>query len=72
MRAILKILVPSKSLKGDYHTVEVYKDGSMGCNCVGNGYFKVSCWHIKKVKKLLNVRAKKRLTEFTGGQGGKK
>ena len=53
MKVILKVLVPSKSLKGDYHEVEIYKNGEMKCNCIA-GFYKVKeCDHIKEVKKWL-------------------
>ena len=49
---IFKVLVPSKSVPGDYHEVLVFKGGSMKCNCVGS-MFTSNCRHVKKVKKHL-------------------
>ena len=50
---VFKILIPSKSVKGDWHTVFFYKNGKIKCNCVGHGVYKANCWHIKRAKQLM-------------------
>ena len=63
MKTLLKVQLPSKTFKGDYHTVEVYEDGSMKCDCVRAGYYHMECRHIKKIKKLINSAGKKNNTK---------
>jgi len=49
---VAKYKVPSRSTKGDFHLVKIFKDGEMFCDCIGNSFGK-ECHHIKKVKNYL-------------------
>ena len=55
MKPILKILVPSKSIKGDWNEVSVYKSGKMECGCL-KAMFKQECSHIKLTKVYLREK----------------
>lgn len=41
-------LVPSNSVRGDYHQVRVWSDGTTDCDCIATMY-KKPCVHAKKV-----------------------
>lgn len=45
----MEIRMPSKSIKGDYHTIKI----TMECDCVA-GFYKVKkCKHIKEIEQLI-------------------
>ena len=50
LRVIKQFMIPSKSVPGDYHTVKVYEDGSMECDCIRYGAYKKTCRHIQRAK----------------------
>ena len=58
--------VPSKSIPGEYHIVEVWDDGRITCDCLWGGIFgkgRKDCRHIAAVKKYLkeHIRAEKKV-----------
>jgi len=53
LQIIKQVLVPSKSVPGDYHLVRVYEDNSIDCDCVGFGLYQENCGHIKRVQEMI-------------------
>lgn len=53
LTVIKQILVASKSVPGDYHTVLVYSDKSVSCECIGGGLYGMDCRHQKRVKQMI-------------------
>jgi len=51
---VYKFKVESKSEKGKFHIVKVYKDERIECNCFA-GLMKQSCGHSEIVKKHLET-----------------
>ncbi len=51
-KVVRTFLVPSKSVPGDYHRVEVLASGEVKCECIGV-YFHENCTHKKAVEKQL-------------------
>ena len=51
-KVVRTFLIPSKSVPGDRHTVEVYKNGEIKCECI-RSFYRMKCNHIREVEKLL-------------------
>ena len=51
-KVVRTFLVPSKSVPGDVHRVELYENGEIKCECIGV-YFKENCRHKKAVENKL-------------------
>lgn len=50
---IAKFRVPSKSEKGKFHIVRMFKNRELECDCIA-GQFRQECSHIRKVKEKLS------------------
>ena len=46
MKPYFTIKIESKSMPGDFHDVDFYKNGTTHCGCKRNSYYKMHCSHI--------------------------
>lgn len=53
LKPIFKFKIRSKSDKKIVHIVELYKDGSLKCDCPKSTYKQGECNHIKVVKEYI-------------------
>ena len=54
-KIILELDIESGTTPGDYHKVRFYRDGRTECNCIGKGFFKKDCQHIKQAVQILET-----------------
>jgi len=60
MKPLIRIMMQSDTDPGDWHTLEIYKNGNIVCNCFANMYdvdrdIKSKCKHVKKIKELVEI-----------------
>ena len=59
LKPIYKFKIRSKSHKDKIHIVELYKDGSLKCDCPKSVYKQGECSHKKQAKEIIEKNAKK-------------
>lgn len=52
-KIVLKVMIPSKTTKGDFHEVKVFAGGEMKCDCFQSQFPSQTCSHIKIVREIL-------------------
>ena len=63
IKPYVQLMIQSSSEKGEWHLLEIWKNGTIKCNCMANLYdierdIKSKCQHVKKFKELVLLLSK--------------